>query len=399
MFVYFMSTGELVAPVKIERNTSYITRRNDTTKSTLIRVCGERPSNLTCKTLNDDDANEIANQDAKVMLASGETLVCFSTLDQDVNHARDPFTFSNPELVINMVGFSLSMAGLVVTLSTYCVFPSLRNVHGQAIMSLSLTIFFGQLSSTLSSIVVKPSHQGLCTAVAITTHYAWLAMFAWMAVISWDFMRTFTTAKPAATKFSDRRKFLRMCLFGWCSPMLIIVPNLVLYICECTGVDFTYGDEVACWMLGSFKLAVLHAPILLCICFNILCFVLTVRGIRASKKASAMLNNNMPRAQIVWRELVIYAKITSLLSFAWILGFIAMVSDLQVLWYLFTIFSSLQGFFVFLSFAFNGQVRALWRDKVRQLHTSLSSSPSTSATAAGQSHEERHRLTELDTQV
>ena len=48
------------------------------------------------------------------------------------------------------------------------------------------------------------------------------------------------------------------------------------------------------------------------------------------------------------------------MGFAWIIGFVAMATNFVVIWYLFTICSSFQGVFIFLSFALTGRVRALW---------------------------------------
>ena len=53
------------------------------------------------------------------------------------------------------------------------------------------------------------------------------------------------------------------------------------------------------------------------------------------------------------------------MGFAWIIGFIALVTAVTVLWFLFTIFGALQGVFIFTSFAFNSRVREMWRKKLQ----------------------------------
>ncbi|XP_038049693.1 uncharacterized protein LOC119723204 [Patiria miniata] len=362
IFVYVVPVGALIRPANATITIRYGTQAERTEKFKLFRYCGTRANSITCETRDENNENGRNPDLPDVTLPSGEKLVCFS--DNLILTKQDRVSFEDPAQVLNVVGFSLSMAGLMATLVTYSVFPTLRNVPGLAIMSLSLAILVGQLSAILSTVVVDPANEAICTAVAVTSHYVWLAVFAWMAAMSWDLMRTFTSTTSAMTA-GGKGRFLRLSLFGWGAPMLIVIPNLALHFCDCTRLVFRYGGRLACWLAGrGSSLLMFCVPIVLCICFNVGCFAWTIRGIRASKKASTMVSRNTSRVQAVWQELVVYAKISSLMSFAWILGFVAVATELTVFWYLFIIFCSLQGVFVFLAFAFSRQVRALWREKL-----------------------------------
>ena len=57
---------------------------------------------------------------------------------------------------------------------------------------------------------------------------------------------------------------------------------------------------------------------------------------------------------------------STVMSFTWILCFVGMVTDIDLVWYIFAVLSSLQGVYVFLAFAFSGRVREMWRDKLRR---------------------------------
>ncbi|XP_022111802.1 uncharacterized protein LOC110991029 isoform X2 [Acanthaster planci] len=364
LFLFIASAPTLVSSTY--RNTSivYQVRAETTEKFKLVNYCGIKENNITCE-IQAKGNEKIHDPDVptEVTLLSGETLICFSTIRGSTT--GDPFSFDDPAQVLNVVAFSLSMAGILATLITYGVFPTLRNVPGLAIMSLSLAILAGQLLAILSTVVIGPSDGALCITVAVVSHYMWLATFAWMAVMSWDLMRTFTTTTSAKTAES-RSRFLRLCLIGWCAPLLFVTPNLILHFTSNrTRLVFGYGGQVSCWLVGRGSAYVMfYAPIALCICFNVACFACTIRGIRASKKASTILSKKGSRAKAVWQELVVYLKISSLMSFAWILGFVTMATGLVVFRYLFIIFCSLQGVFVFLSFAFSRQARTLWRKKL-----------------------------------
>ena len=309
VFVYIINSGILIAPVNISTITAYDIHTENVSKTKLIHFCAEQEQILTCKTLKDFDSvysKHIPDPESRAILPNGQTIVCFSKAQLD--------PFSRPEQILNAVCFSLSIAGLTATLLTYSVFSTLRNAHGLAVMSLSLAILIAQLSSIISKVVVNLSNQGLCSAVAVIMHYMWLSAFAWMAIISWDFMRTFSGISSAKTHGSYR-KFRRLCLFGWCSPLLVIIPTLVLHFCHCTSLDFSYGSEVNCWIASSEAIFVVFcAPILLCVCFNVACFAWTIKGIRASQKASAIVKKHKSNIKEVWQELAIYAKVCVMLS-------------------------------------------------------------------------------------
>ncbi|XP_071797820.1 uncharacterized protein [Asterias amurensis] len=361
LFVYVIDDDTLLSPVNITTTIAYDVVSNNVGKRKFIRFCGERNITLSCKTLTDFKSmywysTYIESPETNATLPNGETIVCFSKAQMDL--------FSITEEIVNLVCFSLSLAGLSATLITYSVFSVLRNAQGLAVMSLSFAIFIAQLSSIISQVVVNLSVRGLCTAVAVIAHYFWLSAFAWMAAISWDFMRTFSSMSSAKT--TSLRKFRRLSLVAWCSPLLVIIPHLILHFCECTGLNFSYGSEVSCWIASREAIFIMFcAPVILCVCFNVVCFGWTVRCIRSSQRASSMVKKKTSSFKEAWIELAIYIKISSLMGFAWIIGFVAMATDVVILWYLFAIFSSLQGVFIFCSFAFTGRVRAMWLAKLR----------------------------------
>ena len=307
LFVYIINGGILIEPVNISTITAYDIHTENVSKTKRMRFCGERDKYLKCKHFDRVYSENLPNPKTRAILPNGQTIVCFSKAQLE--------PFSRPEQILNVVCFSLSIAGLTATLLTYSVFSTLRNAHGLAVMSLSLAILIAQLSSILSKVVVNLSNQGLCSAVAVIMHYMWLSAFAWMAIISWDFMHTFSGISSAKTHGSYR-KFRRLCLFGWCSPPLVIIPNLVLHFCHCTSVDFSYGSEVNCWIASSEAvLVVFCAPVMLCVCFNVACFAWTIKGIRASQKASAIVKKHKSNIKEVWQELAIYAKVCAFKRF------------------------------------------------------------------------------------
>ncbi|XP_038049132.1 uncharacterized protein LOC119722841 [Patiria miniata] len=372
----YIGEGVLVIPFNLSLLTAYEEDKESMTytKRNFAEVCGLVPKNMTCDFFPVDQAKWTEVGDRRVMTYQGSELdnssfaifpdgyvvVCTHTT---VSY-RNPFT--GPEYIVQVVCVSLSLVALAATVVTYCVFPVLRNIHGLTVMSMSVAIFVGQflllvgVNQTESSIV--------CSAVAIVAHYAWLAAFAWMTAMAWDLMRTFSSTVSRAHGSACGRAFLRLSLFGWFSPFIVLIPCLVVNFCDCTDLTFSYGrpETKICWITDEAAILVTFGlPIVLSLCANTVFFSLTVKAIRATKKASSMVNEDKNKRKETTRELLIYVKISSVMGFAWIIGFIALATDISVLWFLFIISGALQGVFIFTSFAFNSRIRGMWRKKFR----------------------------------
>ncbi|XP_030831815.1 adhesion G protein-coupled receptor L3-like [Strongylocentrotus purpuratus] len=100
----------------------------------------------------------------------------------------------------------------------------------------------------------------------------------------------------------------------------------------------------------------------LCLLSNLVFFVITIHGVHSIKKTTSMLKSGQDSQLKQWTvELRIYVKISALLGFAWLFGFLAMVIRVPFMDYLFIIVISLQGVFIFISFGANKRVKKLWR--------------------------------------
>ena len=60
------------------------------------------------------------------------------------------------------------------------------------------------------------------------------------------------------------------------------------------------------------------------------------------------------------KQFVFVPQISTLLGFTWFFGFIAGFANINVLWYIFIILNSLQGFYIFLAFMANRRVAGMW---------------------------------------
>ncbi|KAJ8030064.1 hypothetical protein HOLleu_29639 [Holothuria leucospilota] len=92
------------------------------------------------------------------------------------------------------------------------------------------------------------------------------------------------------------------------------------------------------------------------------------------------------------REALIYIKIFVILGLTWVIGFVATITNVQVLWYLFTILTSLQGVFIFLAFTVKSQIWKMWGKRTGFI---AFSSTSTEQTRGYHSEHEKHSRKEI----
>ena len=147
-----------------------------------------------------------------------------------------------------------SVAALICTLTTYLVFPKLRNLPGKIAMSLAVALMLAYLGLLLAGIFLFSD--AACTTWAILTHYFWLTAFFWMALCAFDVARTFSQ-QSRAPRLSDPssqwRMFLKYSLIGWSTPVLIIVMCLGLHFAQFQSFEFRYGSliEEVCFLRGQ----------------------------------------------------------------------------------------------------------------------------------------------------
>ncbi|XP_028411909.1 uncharacterized protein LOC114534634 [Dendronephthya gigantea] len=263
------------------------------------------------------------------------------------------------ETYLTIICLSLSLAGLYLVIQTYLVFPELRNLPGKNLVSLSILLFLAQLFWLLPD-RYYPSL--LCHIIAVVKHYLFLATFVAMAIIAWHthtvFICKHVGEKPSA-KESDRRKFLKYSAIVWGLPAIFVVTCAVL---EKEDIYAVYVNEAWCWFDNEQAQTYLFIlPIGLLQFFNIIFFCLTVfRIYRVRSNTRSACGLTQSHKTLLW----IYLKLSSLMGFSWLFGFIYLLVEHPVFSYLFVIFASLQG--VYIAFAFVMKKR-IWKKYMKLL--------------------------------
>ena len=258
------------------------------------------------------------------------------------------------QVILTLIGNCLSMACLAFTMTTYFMFEEIRSLAGKCVMNLCGALFFAQLSFQVSDAFL--SYSEACTAVAVFQHYIWLVVFLWMNVLAFDISCTFADLKPSSN-VPNASRLLAFALYAWGLPAVFVAVCLVLDLY--TKLPFSYGSENMCWIVdGRAVLYVFGSPIAAVITANAVLFVRTVVALRRAMSTASRARP--PKQQR--STFVIYLRLTSLMGFMWLFGFLANVDGLGFLYYPFILCNTFQGVFICVSFTLTPTVRRLWRD-------------------------------------
>ncbi|XP_022101492.1 uncharacterized protein LOC110985070 [Acanthaster planci] len=352
-------------------------RREDVFEQfTDIQICAE--PKLTCprvrlnSTLFEADENnpgsiiytpigKLFQMDEFIRTENGDIEVCsFYEINGTRNGTKTAtfLVFSQAQTVLSLIANIISMTAALVTFTTYCVFKELRKRISLAIMSLVACLFLAQLLLLVSGSAT--SNPSACTTVAVLGHFLWLATVLWTGVLAFALNRVFVSISKIRRLDVDLRVYFSQGIFVFGGAFLVVLPCLVIHLCDCTDIPLSYGNENVCWIgNNNVNLVAFGVPIGLTVLVNSVLFILTIHGMRNSKKMTNVVTEKT-ELQKLKQELVVYIRISSLMGFTWIFGFVAAFTDVVALWYIFIILNSCQGLLIFLSFICNKRVWRLW---------------------------------------
>ncbi|KAG7518985.1 adhesion G-protein coupled receptor G4-like isoform X1 [Solea senegalensis] len=277
--------------------------------------------------------------------------------------SRTPIDEANSHIltVISYLGCGISSIFLGITLLTYLGFEKLRRDYPSKILvNLSFSLLGLSMLFLLDSWLSSFSNYGLCIATGAALHYFLLASFTWMGLeavhMYLALVKVFNTYVPSY--------ILKFCAAGWGIPLVIV--SLVLAIDK-----DAYGDTAAeeaknmdqtidqfCWLQNDvfFYVTVVAFVLLILLC-NISVFIVVLIQIRRLRS-----NKTATYSSGFLHDLRAVASLTVLLGLTWIMGFFSFGPGRVVMMYLFSIFNTLQGFFVFVFHCLMKEnVRKQWR--------------------------------------
>ncbi|XP_077466014.1 adhesion G protein-coupled receptor G4a [Stigmatopora argus] len=282
--------------------------------------------------------------------------------------SRDPISEVDSQMltIISYVGCGLSSIFLGITLLTYLAFPKLRcDNPSKILINLSAALLGLNMLFLVDSWLASFSNYSLCIVTAAALHYFLLASFSWMALeaihMYFALVKIFNTYVPAY--------IFKFCAMGWGVPLVIISLVLLIdkdaygNILSSTAAARTNSVDQFCWLQDNAVFyATVVAFVLLVLLANMSMFVvvlLQIRKMGPNKKEGSNSRSTLQNMRAV-------ASLTILLGLTWVTGFFTFGPGRVVLMYLFTIFNTLQGFFVFLFHCLMKEnVRKQWNMQLR----------------------------------
>uniref|UniRef100_A0A8C9TNK3 Cadherin EGF LAG seven-pass G-type receptor 1 n=1 Tax=Scleropages formosus TaxID=113540 RepID=A0A8C9TNK3_SCLFO len=244
-------------------------------------------------------------------------------------------------LPLKIFTYTAVSASLVALLLTFILLAIIRKLHSNLHSihkNLVAALFFSELVFLIG--INQTENPFLCTVIAILLHYFYMCTFAWMFVEGLHIYRMLTEMRNI-----DHGQMRFYYAIGWGIPA--IITGLAV------GLDPQgYGNPDFCWLSVHDTLIWSFAgPISVVVLVNIVVFVLAA-------KASCGRRQRMFEKSGVISALRTAFLLLLLISATWLLGLMAVNSDVMTFHYLFAVFSCLQGIFVFfLHCVFNKDVR------------------------------------------
>lgn len=343
---------------------------------------------LICRHVN-FHRDEYKEVDGKVTINGFRNIFDFYQYDIDVNNklwlcVEDIDRLQedgrgDPDLVYIVILIScniISIVFLLMTIATYCVFPSLRTVPGQNIISLSVSLTLHYI--TFSLVMLTNERGAWCKILAVFTHYFLLTSFGGLSVCAWHMFKIFGTGSIASSMAATRNKHVTCwyLIYTYVSPLILITGNIIFNVVSTSGISMGYGDRKCFISSKESVIATLIVPLTFLSGIDIILYSVTVYRLRQRPNMDS--STTMTK-----KDLGIFIKLFTTTGCSWILQLINVFLYNDVVTVVIASINSLQGLYIFLAYVFNKRIYNMYMSKFRLWKSNTKiRSPSTSLTSS-----------------
>uniref|UniRef100_A0A3P8TZH0 Adhesion G-protein coupled receptor G6 n=1 Tax=Amphiprion percula TaxID=161767 RepID=A0A3P8TZH0_AMPPE len=281
----------------------------------------------------------------------------------DVSGASPHIDQKNNKILtfITYIGCGISAIFSAATLLTYIAFEKLRRDYpSKILMNLSTSLLFLNMVFLLDGWLASLETEWLCLSVAVFLHYFLLTSFTWMGLES---IHMYIALVKVFNTYI-RRYILKFCIVGWGLPA-VLVGIVVAVDKNSYGLrEYGKGDSEEdssefCWIQNTVVFYITCVGYF-CLVFllNVAMFIVVMLQIcgRNGKRSNRTLRDE------VLRNLRSVISLTFLLGMTWGFALFAWEPVTLPFMYLFAIFNSLQGLFIFIFHcALKENVQKQWR--------------------------------------
>ncbi|XP_029589556.1 adhesion G-protein coupled receptor G6 isoform X8 [Salmo trutta] len=304
--------------------------------------------------------NPMSNRNKTICLC--DHLTHFGIL-MDISGSAAQIDEKNTKILtfITYIGCGISAIFSAATLLTYIAFEKLRRDYpSKILMNLSTSLLFLNMVFLLDGWLASFDVEGLCVAVAVFLHFFLLTSFTWMGLES---IHMYIALVKVFNTYI-RRYILKFCIVGWGLPAAI-VAIVVAFDRNSYGKmqygkgETGQGSSEFCWIRSQvvfYVTCVGYFSVLFLL--NVAMFIVVMIQIcgRNGKRSNRTLREEM------LRNLRSVISLTFLLGMTWGFAFFAWGPVNLAFMYLFSIFNSLQGLFIFIFHcALKENVQKQWR--------------------------------------
>ncbi|XP_029966267.1 adhesion G-protein coupled receptor G6 isoform X2 [Salarias fasciatus] len=262
---------------------------------------------------------------------------------------------------ITYIGCGISAIFSAATLLTYIAFEKLRRDYpSKILMNLSTSLLLLNMVFLLDGWLASLDTEWLCLSAAILLHYFLLTSFTWMGLES---IHMYIALVKVFNTYI-RRYILKFCIVGWGLPAVLV--GIVVSVDKNSYGLQEYGKGRSAE--GSSEFCWIQKPVVFyttcvgyfCLVFllNVAMFIVVMMQIcgRNGKRSNRTLREE------VLRNLRSVVSLTFLLGMTWGFALFAWGPVSLPFMYLFAIFNSLQGLFIFIFHcALKENVQKQWR--------------------------------------
>ncbi|XP_029308763.1 adhesion G protein-coupled receptor L2b.1 isoform X6 [Cottoperca gobio] len=234
--------------------------------------------------------------------------------------------------VITRMGIAVSLVCLAISLFTFCFFRGLQSDRNTIHKNLCLNLFIGELVYLVGINMTEPKL--VCSIIAGVLHFCFLAAFAWMCL---EGVQLYLMLVEVFESEFSRRKYYYVSGY--------LIPAVVVGISA--AIDYrSYGTQRACWLrVDNHFIWSFIGPVTFIILVNVIFLMVTM--FKMVKHSTSMKPDSSRLGGI--RSWVMGAfALLCLLGLTWSFGLFFLNESSIVMAYLFTIFNTLQGMFIFI---------------------------------------------------
>ena len=265
---------------------------------------------------------------------------------------KEKAKFQNELSVKNLLSLACVCISIISLLATIVLFLSRSEFHSlPGYNTLALCVFlllaqvvyqFGVGQTTLP--------YWACALIGMVCHLLWLCVMFAMNICTVDMFLIFRKLKATIPKHSWIQHIKRL-TFIVITSLVFVIINVVESLVSTGGKALGYGGIICYISSKLMQIVTFIIPSVITVVANISLFIYVVLKISSSSIQSAGLQQER-------NYLAIYARLSTLTGFTWLIGFVLILVKSEILEYIFILLNASQGIFIMLAFSFK---RTLWK--------------------------------------